>query len=53
MKPSFSFEHSLEISHEAVCAGSGLGCHPVDVTAQRISSNLWECALAAKTGNCL
>ena len=53
MKPSSYVEHTLEIPHKAVCAGSGLGCHPVDVTAKRILSNLWECALAAKTGNCL
>lgn len=53
MKPSSSVEHTLEIPHKAVCAGSGLGCHPVYVTAKRILSNLWECALAAKTGSCL
>ena len=41
MKPSSSVEHTLEIPHKAVCAGSGLGCNPVDVTAKRILSNLW------------
>jgi hypothetical protein len=53
MKPSSSLEHTLESPHKAVCAGSGLGCHPVRETAKRILSNLWEWALAAKTGHCL
>jgi hypothetical protein len=43
MKPSFSLEHSLEISHEAVGAGSGLGWHGVIVTVKRSLSNYLQC----------
>jgi hypothetical protein len=45
MKPSFSLEHSLEISHEAVGARSGLAGHSIDVTENRILRKPCGCAL--------
>ena len=40
MKPSSSVEHTLEMSHEAVGAWSGLAGHSIDVTEKSIYRNL-------------
>ena len=50
MKPSFSLEHSLEISHEAVGARSGLVGHSIDVTENRIWCKPCGCALVGTAG---
>jgi hypothetical protein len=50
MKPSFSLEHSLEISHEAVGARGGLVGHSIDVTENRIWCKPCGCALVGMAG---